>query len=109
MNYFLIVLLMLFAAINAADAWYTWQILKMGGRERWPTTVWCIDRFGVLPGLLTVKGGIVLAWGLGIWFTWSAGVLALTMWIALTAYFAGLLTTVVAENRLVYLRMIRKT
>ncbi len=52
------ILLVVFALLNAADAWTTWQGIRFGAREAWvPKFVFEIT--GVYWGLVVLKVGIV--------------------------------------------------
>ena len=53
-------LLVLFAILNAMDAWTTWQGIRFGAKEAWlPKFVF--ERIGLYRGLLLLKVGIVVA------------------------------------------------
>ncbi len=50
-----IAILILFAALTAADAWLTLKILKTGGRELNPVVRVAMERFGNVKGMALVK------------------------------------------------------
>lgn len=58
-------LLILFAFVNAADGWTTWQVYRFGGYERNPIIKWFIARVGLYATLLLFK--ITPVVGVWIW------------------------------------------
>lgn len=57
----LIVLLLLFTALQVSDAVLTLLILRDGGRELNPIMRWLMDKIGIVPALVWVKLGLVVA------------------------------------------------
>lgn len=59
-------LLLLFAALSAADAWTTWQVIRFGGHEAW-LPKYLMDLIGTYWALVILKVGIVaLVWTINI-------------------------------------------
>lgn len=57
-------LLILFAALQAADAYTTYRVLSQGGRELNPIMSKAFEAFGHLPALFVIKGAAIGA----IWY-----------------------------------------
>lgn len=64
MPFLFIVLLFLVVALQAADGFLTWRVLRAGGREINPAVRLLIDRFGIVPGLFLAKLVVVVVVGL---------------------------------------------
>lgn len=50
-----------FALCMAADGWTTWQVLRFGGVELWPSTKWLIKQLGLYWALVVMKSVPVVA------------------------------------------------
>lgn len=59
MHYLSLILLILVTALQAADGYLTWRILRAGGRELNPIVRTFIERFGLVPGLVLSKLAMV--------------------------------------------------
>jgi hypothetical protein len=60
-------LFILFAALQVIDAYLTVRVLSQGGRELNPMIAWFMDKLGVIPALVVLKGiGIAVVAGL-VW------------------------------------------
>ena len=56
-------LLIIFTLLQVADFYSTYVILKNGGRETNKPIIWMINKFGVVKGLVIVKGvAICVVW-----------------------------------------------
>lgn len=55
MHFLYVVLFVLVVALQAADAFLTWRVLRAGGRELNPAVRVLIDRLGTIPGLAIGK------------------------------------------------------
>lgn len=56
-------LFILLLALQLADAYLTWRLLRAGGRELNPLVRFLIDRIGLVPGLVLAKATVtVLTW-----------------------------------------------
>jgi hypothetical protein len=64
MHFLSVVLFALVMALQAADAFLTWRVLRAGGRELNPVVRFLIDRFGTIRGLVLAKLVLVAAAGL---------------------------------------------
>ena len=54
-------------ALQLADGWTTWQVLRLGGRETNPAVRWLMERIGAYPALLLTKCfAAALAWVLAL-------------------------------------------
>lgn len=69
------ILLALLIILQYYDGLTTYRLLSRGGRELNPVVRWCIDRFGLLNGLILVKGNIALL------ITWTTLVGLMPVWI----------------------------
>lgn len=77
-------LLLALLMLQIADGLTTWYALARGkGREKNPIVGWFIDRFGLLPGLVIVKGAGVVA---GILLYFAAGFIWLLAFTLIYAY-----------------------
>lgn len=58
-----IFLQIVFALLNAADGWTTWQVFRFGGIERNDWIAWCIKNIGLYWALLIAKVScVVVVW-----------------------------------------------
>jgi hypothetical protein len=64
MQYLNYVLFLILVALQAADAYTTWRVLRAGGRELNPALRLLMDRIGIVPALAVVKLVAVLFVGL---------------------------------------------
>lgn len=80
-----ITLLILLAALQAADIYTTRRILLAGGREMNPAVRWLIGRFGLMPALIVSKAAVMVVavafllpypWLLGVLCVFYAGIVA---------------------------------
>lgn len=55
MHFLFVVLFVLVVALQAADGFLTWRVLRAGGRELNPLVRFLIDRLGTVPGLALAK------------------------------------------------------
>lgn len=55
MQFLCFVLFILVVALQAADGFLTWRILRAGGRELNPLVKFFMDRLGFVPGLVVAK------------------------------------------------------
>ena len=74
----LILLLVLFAALQVSDAVLTLLILRDGGRELNPIMRWLMNKIGIVPALVWVKLGLVVAVA-----AWVHSVLLLAVFVAI--------------------------
>lgn len=72
MTYLLLSLLLL---LQYYDGLTTYRVLQRGGRELNPLVRWCINKFGLLNGLLLVKGN------LAVLITWTTLVGLMPVWV----------------------------
>lgn len=69
-------------ALQLADAYTTYQILRAGGRELNPITRALISHFGLVAGLSLVKLTLIILVGVFLYGSWWALVIvALYVWI----------------------------
>lgn len=81
-------LLIIFAILNAFDAWTSWQVARFGGRELNPVLARVINKLGLFWTLTLFKTGAILAvwWasfhGLSVnaLLLINAGYVALALW-----------------------------
>lgn len=64
MEYLNYALFLILVALQAADAYTTWRVLRGGGRELNPVLRVLMDRIGIVPALAVVKLVAVLFVGL---------------------------------------------
>lgn len=64
MHFLCLVLFILVAALQAADGFLTWRVLRAGGRELNPAVRFLIERIGLVPGLVLAKLALVILVGL---------------------------------------------
>ena len=63
MHFLSVVLFVLVVALQAADAFLTWRVLRAGGRELNPAVRFLITHLGTVPGLVAFKLFlVVMAW-----------------------------------------------
>lgn len=55
MHFLSVVLFVLVVALQAADGFLTWRVLRAGGRELNPVVRFLMDRLGIVPGLAAAK------------------------------------------------------
>lgn len=53
--------LVLLVVLQYLDGWTTYKVLSKGGRELNPVVRWFINQFGLLNGLVLVKGSLAVA------------------------------------------------
>ena len=78
-------LLILFAVLNAMDAWTTWAIFKGGGHELDPILSRAIKSLGLYWALLLFKVGVVV----GVWW-WALHGLDVRVLAGLDVAWAGI-------------------
>ncbi len=69
-----IALLILLAALQAADVYSTRRILLAGGREQFALARWLIAKLGLMPGLIVAKAAVLaLAVAFMLPYPWLLG------------------------------------
>lgn len=81
-------LLIVFAVLQALDAYTTLQILAKGGKELNPVMNWVFDKLGIVNGVVMVKCFIILL------FLWAIDLIPVWVFILMI----GIYSFVVAHN-----------
>lgn len=81
----LIALILLFAALQVSDAVLTLLILRDGGRELNPIMRWLMDKVGIVPALVWVKIGLIVAVAVWVQSVWLL-VAFVAIYIAVVAF-----------------------
>lgn len=79
----------LLALLQAVDAYTTWHVLRLGGRETNGLVRWLMERIGVGPALVIAKGlGVLIAVVLARAEVWPINLVALALLCALYVWVA---------------------
>jgi hypothetical protein len=86
-----LIVLVVFALLQAGDGWTTYQALKKAGNiEANRIVARIMSLIGVIPALVVLKGGIVVFIGAAFWFAPSVyltvGILAINVFYAIVVW-----------------------